>query len=358
MESMPNQALLIASIDLSDVTIGGRTPLDILAAVCVEAGLELQAVAPDATLASGTVVLDARYPALPLAALRALARGGAVVGPDGVVLAAVATNAGPAADALTGDHPLQHSVSADEAADVSTAWGRARAELALGRAWVRSLVESGVRVVDPDRVIVERTVQVAPGAVLWPDVVLRGSTVIAAEAQVQSGSWLVDTQVARGAIIKPHCVLEGAIVGPDAAVGPFAHLRPGAVLERAVKVGNFVEVKEAVLHQGAKASHLSYIGDADIGAGANIGAGTITCNYDGFGKHRTVIGAGAFIGSNSALVAPVTIGAGALVGAGSVIHKDVPPDAVAVERSPMRVLEGQAPVINERNRAKASRRDV
>src|SRR6476469_9580940 len=129
--------------------------------------------------------------------------------------------------------------------------------------------------------------------------------------------------VADGAIIKAFSHLEGATVGAGCEVGPFARLRPGAVMEAKSKVGNFVEMKKAVLGEGAKASHLTYLGDAEIGAGANIGAGTITCNYDGFFKYRTEIGAGAFIGSNSALVAPVKIGDGAIVGAGSVITSDV-----------------------------------
>ena len=136
--------------------------------------------------------------------------------------------------------------------------------------------------------------------------------------------------------------IEGATIATGCEVGPFARLRPGAEIGEDAKVGNFVEVKKATLGTGAKANHLSYIGDADIGANANIGAGTITCNYDGFVKYRTVIGDGAFIGSNSALVAPVTIGAGAIVGAGSVITKDVDADSLAVERSEQRGIAGWA----------------
>ena len=138
--------------------------------------------------------------------------------------------------------------------------------------------------------------------------------------------------VADGATIHPFSHLEGTIIGSRAAVGPYARLRPGAVLGERAKVGNFVEVKNATLGTGAKASHLTYLGDAEVGDDANIGAGTITCNYDGFFKYRTAIGAGAFIGSNSALVAPVTIGAGAIVGAGSVVTQDVPADALALVR--------------------------
>jgi bifunctional UDP-N-acetylglucosamine pyrophosphorylase / glucosamine-1-phosphate N-acetyltransferase len=138
--------------------------------------------------------------------------------------------------------------------------------------------------------------------------------------------------IADGAVIHAFSHLEGAKIGPNATVGPFARLRPGADLAAKAKVGNFVEIKAATLGEGAKVSHLTYIGDAEIGAGANIGAGTITCNYDGFLKYKTIIGKGAFIGSNSSLVAPVTIGEGAYVGSGSVITSDVPSDALAVAR--------------------------
>ena len=131
-------------------------------------------------------------------------------------------------------------------------------------------------------------------------------------------------------------------VGDDASVGPYAHLRPGTRLGKHVKVGNFVETKKAIFGDGAKASHLSYIGDADVGADANIGAGTITCNYDGVNKHKTTIEDGAFIGSDTQLVAPVRIGRGAYVGAGSTITKDVPPDALALSRTPQRIVEGWA----------------
>lgn len=148
--------------------------------------------------------------------------------------------------------------------------------------------------------------------------------------------------VADGAVIHAFCHIEGAIIGPGAEVGPFARLRPGAVMGERSKVGNFVEMKKTVLGAGAKASHLTYLGDTEVGAGANIGAGTITCNYDGFFKYKTVIGAGAFIGSNSALVAPVTIGTGAIVAAGSVVTRDVEADALAVARGQQAARPGWA----------------
>ena len=176
---------------------------------------------------------------------------------------------------------------------------------------------------------------------------LGGATLIAPET-VFLGA---DTVLGRDVVIEPHVVfgpgvrvadgctihafshLEGAILEEGVGIGPYARLRPGAVLEAGSRIGNFVEIKNARLGPGAKANHLSYVGDATVGAGANIGAGTITCNYDGRNKHRTAIGAGAFIGSNSALVAPVSVGAGAIVGAGSVVTADVPGDALAVSRA-------------------------
>ncbi len=157
--------------------------------------------------------------------------------------------------------------------------------------------------------------------------------------------------VADGAVIHAFSHLEGATVGPGASVGPHARLRPGAVLGEKAKVGNFVEIKAATLGKGAKVSHLTYLGDAEVGAEANIGAGTITCNYDGFSKFRTVIGAGAFIGSNSSLVAPVTIHDGGYVGSGSVITGDVPADALGVARSRQRNIEGWAKSFREKKAA-------
>jgi len=158
--------------------------------------------------------------------------------------------------------------------------------------------------------------------------------------------------IADGAIIRGFSHIEGATVGTGAEVGPYARLRPGAVLGEKSKVGNFVEVKKAVLGKGAKANHLTYLGDAEIGAGANIGAGTITCNYDGFFKYKTVIGEGAFIGSNSALVAPVTIGAGAIVGAGSTVTRDVEPDALRLVRPEPQSKAGWAKRFREMMQAK------
>ena len=163
--------------------------------------------------------------------------------------------------------------------------------------------------------------------------------------------------VADGAEIRPFCHIEGAVVGPSATVGPFARLRPGAWLAAETHIGNFVEIKNADIGQGAKVNHLSYIGDAALGAKVNIGAGTITCNYDGFSKHRTEIGEGAFIGVNTALVAPVSVGGQAYVATGTVVTRDVPADALAIARTPQQNREGVAPRLREKLRAKREKRD-
>ena len=161
-------------------------------------------------------------------------------------------------------------------------------------------------------------------------------------------------EVADGATIHAFSHIEGAKIGGKASVGPFARIRPGTRLGENTKVGNFVELKKAEVAAGAKINHLSYVGDASVGAKANIGAGTITCNYDGFRKYGTVIGEGAFIGSNTALVAPVSIGAGAIVGAGSVITRDVDPDSLALERSEQKGIAGWARRFRERMSRKAA----
>jgi bifunctional UDP-N-acetylglucosamine pyrophosphorylase / glucosamine-1-phosphate N-acetyltransferase len=148
--------------------------------------------------------------------------------------------------------------------------------------------------------------------------------------------------IADGAVIHSFSHIVQASIGKKASVGPYARLRPGASLGEGVKIGNFVEIKAATLQAGAKVNHLSYVGDAEIGANSNIGAGVITCNYDGFSKHKTIIGTGAFVGTNSSLVAPVKIGDRAYIGSGSVITKDVPDDAMAIERSPQSNRDGGA----------------
>jgi bifunctional UDP-N-acetylglucosamine pyrophosphorylase/glucosamine-1-phosphate N-acetyltransferase len=183
---------------------------------------------------------------------------------------------------------------------------------------------------------------VEPDVVVHPFVSLEGRTVLREGCEIHSFSRVADSVLEPGVVVGPHCDVDGAVIGARSRVGPFARMRPGTVLEEDVRVGNFVETKEAVLRRGVKALHLSYLGDSEVGAGANIGAGVITCNYDGEKKHRTAIGRGAFIGSDSQLVAPVTVGDGAYVGAGSTITDDVPAGALALTRAPQKVIAGWA----------------
>ncbi len=219
-----------------------------------------------------------------------------------------------------------------------------RAQLADAAAQLRRRVldehmRAGVTVVDPATTYVAATVVLEPDAVLLPGVHLEGATTVASGATVGPDSRLVDTVVEAGATVT-YSVLLGASVGPGATVGPFGYLRPGARLERGAKVGTFVEVKASTVGEGSKVPHLSYVGDATIGRDVNVGAGTITCNYDGIAKHATVIDDGAFVGSDTMLVAPVRVGREAVTGAGSAITKDVPDGALAVERSDQRVVDG------------------
>jgi bifunctional UDP-N-acetylglucosamine pyrophosphorylase/glucosamine-1-phosphate N-acetyltransferase len=204
------------------------------------------------------------------------------------------------------------------------------------------LMGAGVAVVDPAATYVDTTVEVGRDTVLHPGVRLAGRTAVGEACVIGTGCQVTDTTIGDRVTLRPYCVLDGARVEADATLGPFARLRPGTVLEPGADIGNFIEIKQATIGRGAKAHHVGYIGDATVGEGANIGAGAITCNYDGVTKHRTRIGARAFVGTNASLVAPVTIGDDAYVGAGSVITKDVPPGALAVERSPQQVKEGWA----------------
>ena len=201
---------------------------------------------------------------------------------------------------------------------------------------------AGVTLLDPGSVRIDGDVVIAPDCVIGPSVELRGRTTVGAGVRIEAGCVLTDVSVGAEAHLLPYVVAAQTSIGPRAQVGPFAHLRPGTVLDEAVKIGNFVETKKAHFGVGAKASHLSYLGDAEIGAHANIGCGTITCNYDGYQKYKTVIGEGAFIGSDTQLVAPVTVGAHAVVAAGSTITSEVAPGALGISRVEQKQVPGYA----------------
>jgi bifunctional UDP-N-acetylglucosamine pyrophosphorylase/glucosamine-1-phosphate N-acetyltransferase len=195
-----------------------------------------------------------------------------------------------------------------------------------------ALMDSGVTIYLPETVIIDPEVTVGPDTIIDPGVRLLGRTRVGANCRIGAGSILFDMRVDDGVTIFPNCNLASSQLRARAQVGPFARLRPGADIREGAHIGNFVEVKNSVIREGAKAMHLTYLGDASVGRESNVGAGTITCNYDGVAKHHTEIGERVFIGSDTALVAPVRIGDGAYVGAGSVITENVPPDALAVAR--------------------------
>jgi bifunctional UDP-N-acetylglucosamine pyrophosphorylase / glucosamine-1-phosphate N-acetyltransferase len=224
---------------------------------------------------------------------------------------------------------------AEELLGVNTRAELAEAEALMQRRLRRRAMDAGATLIAPETVFLAADTRLGRDVVVEPHVVFGPGVAVADNARIRAFSHL-----------------EGARVGEGAIVGPFARLRPGAVLERDVHVGNFVEVKATRLGAGVKASHLSYLGDADIGAGTNIGAGTITCNYDGFGKFRTLIGESAFIGSNTALVAPVSVGAGAYVATGSVVTSDVPADALTIARARQVDKPGRATELRARLRSR------
>jgi bifunctional UDP-N-acetylglucosamine pyrophosphorylase / glucosamine-1-phosphate N-acetyltransferase len=223
--------------------------------------------------------------------------------------------------------------------------GNTRAELAaidenLRLAKCRQLMAEGVTIFYPATCVIDRDVEVGADTVIEPFVQILGRTRIGSGCRIRSYSVIKDSEVAHGVTIRPGCVLEGARVASGAVLGPYSHLRPGSEIGEGAHVGNFVETKNVKLGKGSKANHLTYLGDAEIGANVNIGAGTITCNYDGVNKHTTVIEDGAFIGSDSTLVAPVRVGKGAYVGAASCVTDDVPEDSLVIGRARQIVKEG------------------
>jgi len=213
-------------------------------------------------------------------------------------------------------------------------------EAAFRQRAARALLADGVRLADPLRIDVRGAVEVGRDVELDIDVILEGRVVLGDDVRIGAFTRLRNVQLAAGTVVQSHCDLDGVITHGACTIGPFARLRPGTELDAGVHVGNFVETKKTRIGEGSKANHLTYLGDTEIGRGVNVGAGTITCNYDGVNKFATRIGDGAFIGSNSALVAPVTIGAQATIGAGSVITHDAPEGELTVARGRQHTLHG------------------
>ncbi len=219
-------------------------------------------------------------------------------------------------------------------------WQLAQLERAFQLRQVRALCVDGARVADPARIDIRGRVTVGRDVEIDVDVVLEGNVVLGDGVRIGPFCRLKDVELGAGTVVRAHCDIEGACSEGAATIGPFARLRPGSVLADGAHIGNFVETKNAQVGVGSKANHLSYLGDAVLGAGVNIGAGTITCNYDGVNKATTTIEDGAFIGSNSSLVAPVTIGREATIGAGSVITRDAPGGELTVARARQATVEG------------------
>lgn len=195
------------------------------------------------------------------------------------------------------------------------------------------LMQQGVHIIDPSRFDLRGKLTVGQDVRIDINVIIEGDCELGNNVEIGAGCVIKNTKIASGTKVQPYSIFDNAVVGEDTQIGPFARLRPGAKLANEVHIGNFVEVKNSTIGLGSKANHFTYLGDAEVGAGSNIGAGTITCNYDGANKFKTIIGDSAFIGSNSSLVAPVSIGNGATVGAGSVITRDVAENSLAFERS-------------------------
>jgi len=233
------------------------------------------------------------------------------------------------------DHP-------DEGLGVNTRRQLAEAERIIRRQIRHRWLDAGVRMMDPDSAWIDAGVTIGKDSVLFPNVILEGTTVIGEDCVVRSGTRIADCVIGNRVEILDHCVFRDSQIEDEATLGPFTHLRPHVVVRRGAKVGNFVEMKKTELGEGAKANHLSYLGDAKVGKHVNIGAGTITCNYDGVRKAETIIGDRVFVGSDTQFIAPVTVGAGSVIAAGTTVTENVPPDSLVIARVPQVTRPGWA----------------
>ena len=224
--------------------------------------------------------------------------------------------------------------NANEGLGVNTRRQLAEAEQVVRQQIRNQWLDAGVTMIDPASTWIDATVTIGKDTVLYPNVTLEGTTVIGEDCVLRSSTRLTNCTVGNGVDMLDHCVCADSYIEDAARLGPFVHLRPGVVVRKKAKVGNFVEMKKTDLGEGSKANHLSYLGDTKIGKSVNIGAGTITCNYDGVRKYQTVIGDGVFLGSDTQLIAPVTVGAGAIIAAGTTVTEDVPADALVIGRVP------------------------
>jgi bifunctional UDP-N-acetylglucosamine pyrophosphorylase / glucosamine-1-phosphate N-acetyltransferase len=230
--------------------------------------------------------------------------------------------------------------SETELTGINTRYELCMAGLYLRDRIVSKCMDNGVSFIDTQSVFIDPETRIGADTIIYPNVVIEGNTEIGSGCVIYPNSRIIDSRICDNVTIKDSTLIESSIVKDSASVGPFAHIRPESVIGVSARIGNFVEIKKSVIGDGSKASHLSYLGDAEIGRDVNIGAGTITCNYDGHDKHKTIIEDGSFIGSDSQLVAPVRVGQGAYVGSGSTVTMDVPPMALALSREPQVNIEG------------------
>jgi len=227
-----------------------------------------------------------------------------------------------------------------EVMGINTRIDLATASEVLRQEKIKELMLSGVTLIDPKTTYVDRTIEVGRDTTLYPNCHLQGKTKIGERCMIEPNSKILDSVIGNDVIIRSNSVITGSKIEEGAIIGPFAHLRPFSEIKKKAKIGNFVEVKKSVIGTGSKANHLAYIGDSLLGEDVNIGAGTITCNYDGFEKHQTIIGNRVFVGSNVELVAPVKVGNGSSIGAGTTVTKDVPEGALAISRVKQKNIKG------------------
>lgn len=220
-----------------------------------------------------------------------------------------------------------------EVLGVNTRADLARADKILRRRILERLMDEGVTILDPDTTGIDSTVKIGRDTVIYPGAWIEGNTEIGEDCVISSYVRVNNSRLGRGVVVKDHCVITESVLEDEVEIGPFAHLRPGTVLRKKAKIGNFVEVKKSEIGEGSKANHLAYLGDAVVGKGVNIGAGSITCNYDGVKKYQTVIGDDVFVGSDTQFIAPVKVGRRSVIAAGSTITQDVPPDSLAIGRA-------------------------
>jgi len=228
---------------------------------------------------------------------------------------------------------------AEEILGINTRQELAAVDQILRRRKCASLMAEGVTIIDPASTYIDSDVQIGPDTIIYPSVQIYGTSLIGEDVTIHSFNRISNSNIASRSTVQEGCVIEDSVIGEEVTLGPCAHLRPGSTLGDKVKVGNFVEIKKSTVGAGTKAQHLAYLGDATIGEDVNIGAGVITCNYDGAKKHQTVIEDGAFVGTDSQLIAPVRIGKNSYVAAGSSVTDDVPPDSLAIARGRQVVKE-------------------